>query len=245
MPAIQQYMDAYAECGYFYGSVLVAQKGKILLSKGYGLANRECNAPNTPQTKFRIASLTKSFTATAIMQLEEAGLLSVEDPLGKFIPDFPRGEQITIHHLLTHSSGVTNHTELPHYDERIRPFLWTTENLINEFKHYELESTPGVHHSYCNAGYVLLTFIIEHISGQSYADYLRDHIFNPLGMKDTGIDFSRKLTTNRAAGYHMNKEFIQPDYANMSAMSGAANISLRPRDIRRAGRGNGMAYIFG
>jgi CubicO group peptidase (beta-lactamase class C family) len=212
--------------------VLVAHKGHILLKKGYGLANRECgDVPNRPQTKFRIASLTKGFTAMAIMQLEEKGLLQVEQPLSTFIADYPRGNEITIHHLLTHSSGVTNHTELAHYDERIRPYLWSTENLINEFKHYELESNPGERNSYCNAGYVLLTYIIEQVSGQSYENYLQQHILQPLGMNNTNVDFNRKLTTNRAAGYHMEKEFIQPEYANMSAMSGAAALYSTAEDL--------------
>jgi CubicO group peptidase (beta-lactamase class C family) len=228
---VQKYMDAYAKCGFFNGSVLVAYKGRILLSKGYGLANMECNSPNIPQTKFRIASLTKGFTAMAVMQLEEKGLLRVEDSLSKYIPDYPLGEQITIHHLLTHSSGIMNLTNLPHFDDKIRPLIWTTENLLNEFKHYPLDFKPGERHAYSNSGYVLLTFIIEQISGQTYSGYLQDHIFRPLEMNNTGVDLGRKIVLNRADGYLLEKEFIHTVYNNMSTMSGAGALYSTVEDL--------------
>jgi CubicO group peptidase (beta-lactamase class C family) len=228
---VQEYMDAYAKRGFFNGSVLVAYKGSILLNKGYGLANIECNTPNSPQTKFRIASLTKGFTSMAVMQLEEKGLLQVSDFLSKYIPDYPLGEQITIHHLLTHSSGIRNYTSLPHFDDRIRPQILSTENLIKEFKHYPLEFNPGERNAYSNSGYVLLTFIIEQISGQTYSEYLRDYIFKPLGMNDTGVDLGRKIVLNRADGYNLDKEFIHTVYNNMSTMSGAGAVYSTVEDL--------------
>ncbi|QGQ98897.1 class A beta-lactamase-related serine hydrolase [Paenibacillus psychroresistens] len=228
---VEEYMDAYAACGYFNGSVLVAYKGSILLSKGYGLANIECHTPNSPQTKFRIASLTKAFTSMAIMQLEEKGFLQVSDPLSKYIPDYPLGEQITLHHLLTHSSGITNYTSFPHFDHKIRPFIWTLENLIDEFKHYPLEFNPGESQAYCNSGYILLSFIIEQISGQTYSDYLRDYIFRPLGMKDSGVDLGRKIVLNRADGYNLDKEFIHTVVNNMSSMVGAGGVYTTVEDL--------------
>jgi CubicO group peptidase (beta-lactamase class C family) len=231
MDKVQEYMDAYANCGFFNGSVLVAHKGNVLISKGYGLANMECNSPNTPQTKFRIASLTKGFTSMAIMQLEEKGLLQVDQSLNQFIPDYPMGEQITIHHLLTHSSGITNHTNLPHFNDKIRPLIWSIENLINEFKHYELEFKPGERNAYCNSGYILLTFIIEQVSGQTYSEYLQEHIFNPLGMNDTGVDINRKLVPNRAIGYDLDKEFIHTVNNNMSTMLGAGALYSTVEDL--------------
>jgi CubicO group peptidase (beta-lactamase class C family) len=221
---VQEYMDAYAECGYFNGSVLVAYKGSILLSKGYGLANMECHTPNSPRTKFRIASLTKAFTSMAIMKLEEKGHLQVSDLLSKYIPDYPSGDQITLHHLLTHSSGIKNYTSFPHFEDKIRPFIWTLENLIKEFKHYPLEFTPGKGQSYCNSGYILMSFIIEQISGQTYSEFLQDQIFKPLGMNDSGVDLGRKLVLNRADGYNLDKEFIHTVVNNMSSMVGAGAV---------------------
>lgn len=228
---VQEYMDAYANCGYFNGSVLVAYKGNVLLSKGYGLANMECNSPNIPQTKFRIASLTKGFTAMAIMQLEEKGHLQVGDSLSKFIPDYPRGDQIIIHHLLTHSSGIISHTNLPHFDEIIRPQIWSTENLVNEFKQYPLEFDPGERHAYSNSGYVLLTFIIEQVSGQTYSEYLQDNICTPLGMNHTAADLGNRIVLNRADGYLFEKEFVHTVYNNMSTMSGAGALYSTVEDL--------------
>jgi CubicO group peptidase (beta-lactamase class C family) len=130
---VDAYVKPYTDIGGFNGTVLIAKKGKVLLSKGYGMANYELDVPNTPQTKFHLASVSKSFTAAAILMLEERGLLNVNDSLKKFIPDYPNGDKITVHHLLTHTSGIANVNNLPDYDAKSR-FPQTPASLVEMFK---------------------------------------------------------------------------------------------------------------
>src|SRR3970040_1295413 len=149
------YVQPYLEGNNFSGAVFIARKGKVLVSKGYGMANYELGAPNTPRTKFHIASVSKPFTAAAIMILQERGLLSTDDPLTKFIPDYPNGDKITLHHLLTHTSGIPNVNDFPDYD-RDSKFPHTTGNLVEMFKHQPLEFQPGERYRYSNSNYNLL-----------------------------------------------------------------------------------------
>ncbi len=203
---VDEYIDAYMKMGMFSGSILIAQNGKILISKGYGMANYEHDVPNTPQTKFRIASMTKQFTAAAIMQLQEKGLLSVNDPIIKYIPDYPEtGKEITIHHLLTHTSGIPNFTSLPEY-EKTMMLPSPVEKSIELFKYKPLEFAPGERFKYCNSGYLVLGYIIEKISGKSYEEYMQENIFQPLNMKDTGCDQHSTVLKHRAAGYALTED---------------------------------------
>ena len=158
-------------------SVLVLRSGKVLLEKGYGYANLEHRVPNTPETKFRLGSVTKSFTALAILQLFDAGKLRLDDPIGKYLADAPHGDQITVRHLLTHTSGVRSSASDP------------------------LEFTPGERINYSNTGYKLLGKIVEAVSGTSWEDYLQAHVFAPAGMRDTGCDHAARLLPHRSAGY--------------------------------------------
>jgi CubicO group peptidase (beta-lactamase class C family) len=195
---LAQKIDAYLqEFGDFTGAVLVAKRGEIVLSKGYGHANDDLGVPNTPQTKFRIASLTKPFTAMAIMQLQEQNLLSVQDPLSKYIPDYPNGDQITIHHLLMHSSGVQNYHQ--HFAD-IRDSA-SVDELVRVFKHWPLDFEPGSQFRYSNSGYVLLAHIIETVSGKKYGNFLKENIFDPLGMNNSGQDISESVLNDHAIGY--------------------------------------------
>ncbi len=161
-------------------TVVVIQNGRILCQQAYGFANLELGVPNTPQTKFRLASITKQFTAAAILQLQEAGALSLDDSLAKYLPDFPQGDKITLRHLLTHTSGLGRSERAP------------------------LEFPPGERCNYSNAGYRLLGRIIEKVSGLSYEEYLRRHIFQPLGMLNTGCDHPDTVLGHRASGYVVN-----------------------------------------
>ena len=136
------YFKPYLDERNFSGSILITRNGQILLKKGYGIANLEHVVPNTPHTKFHIASVSKPFTAAAIMILEEKGLLSVQDSLTKFIPDYPNAEKITIHHLLMHTSGIPNINNFPDYNEKSK-FPQTTETLVDIFKEKPLEFEPG------------------------------------------------------------------------------------------------------
>jgi len=198
---IDEYLSILVEEGEFSGSVLFADDGEVLLSKGYGMANIEHGVPNTPHTKFRIGSITKQFTAMAIMMLQERGWLNVQDSICIYVPDCPRAwEAITIHHLLTHTSGIPNFTDFPDIWDFWR-LPRTVGEIITLFKDRPLRFTPGVRFEYSNSGYVLLGFIIEVVTGESYEDFLEHNIFEPLGMSNSGYDHSRTILMDRAAGY--------------------------------------------
>lgn len=214
---VEEYIGAWVKMGRFSGSVLIAKSGEVLFSKGYGMANHEHDIPNTPQTKFRLGSVTKQFTAAAIMQLQEEGRLNVDDTLDKYIPDYPSGDRITIHHLLTHTSGIVNVTSLPEFRQYLL-FPTTVEKTILLFKDKPLEFDPGEKFKYCNSGYLLLGYIIEKVSGQSYEDYLEEHIFRPLNMVHSGYDHPSTVLKHRASGYNVTKEgLINGPYNDMSA----------------------------
>lgn len=199
---IDAYIKPYLDVGGFSGSVLIAKKGKVLLSKGYGMANYELGVPNTSQSKFHIASVSKTFTAAAIMLLEERGLLKVGDSLTKFIPDYPNGDKITVHHLLTNTSGIPNINDFPEYDAWSK-FSRTPQDLVQKFKNKPLDFEPGTRgYTESNSNYNLLAFIIEKTSGKSYGEFLKENIFAPLNMKDSGHDASPEtVLKNRAYGY--------------------------------------------
>src|SRR5207253_5219765 len=165
---LDEYLTELASAQRFSGSVLVARDGTVMLAKGYRMANYEWDVPNTPSTKFRLGSITKQFTSMAIMQLQEKGLLSVNDVITKHLPDYPKtGEGITIHHLLTHTSGIPSYTGVPEYQQNMR-VAFSTGQMIDGFKDKPLEFTPGEKFKYDNSGYFLLGAIIEKISGQAY-----------------------------------------------------------------------------
>ncbi|HAA31543.1 MAG TPA: serine hydrolase, partial [Cyanobacteria bacterium UBA8553] len=206
--AIATYLKAYLETGYFMGTVLVAREGEVLLSNGYGLANLEHNIAHTPQTKFRLGSITKQFTATAILQLQEQGLLQVDAPISTYLPNYPNGEQITVHHLLNHTAGIPSYTSFPDYPQKWRTVM-SVDELIAWFSDKPLEFTPGDRHNYSNSGYAVLTKIIETVSSQSYADYLQHHIFQPLEMTNSGYDIYEKILPNRASGYTFFGDYYQ------------------------------------
>ena len=170
------------------GAVLLAHKGDVLLSQGYGLADREQKIPNTAQTRYRIASITKQFTAMAILILQAQGKLDVQDPICEYIPGCPAAwEAITIDHLLTHASGIPDYIEMNEYLSR-RATPSTPEQIIALFKDLPLDFQPGENWSYTDSGYVILGSIIEQVSGQSYETFLQQSIFTPLNMGDTGYD---------------------------------------------------------
>ncbi len=228
---LDNYVNAYVKQGKFSGSVLIAKNGKILLYKGYGMANYAYNIPNTPQTKFRLGSITKQFTAMAIMQLQEKGLLNVNDTVSKYISDYPNGDKITIHELLTHTSGIPNLTDFPEY-KNIKKIPYTLEQLIAIFKDKPLDFKPGETFKYSNSGYILLSYIIEKSSGKTYETVLQENIFTPLGMNNTGYDHASIIIKNRASGYSMNGDsIINADYIDMSFPSGAGGLYSTVKDM--------------
>jgi len=168
---IDNYLQAYYKLGRFNGSILVEKDGKILFNKGYGMANFELQVPNSPQIKFRLGSITKQFTAMAIVQLEERGLLNTNDCISEYIPDYPNGDKITIRHLLTHTSGIPSFTSFSEIEqEKVLPV--TPLQIMDKFKNKELLFQPGTEFKYSDSGYILLGYIIEKVTGKSYSDYL-------------------------------------------------------------------------
>jgi CubicO group peptidase (beta-lactamase class C family) len=197
---LDQYMQALEKYQNFHGSVLVAKGGKVLLDKGYGFSDFQQKTKNKSQTKFAIGSVTKQFTAMAIMQLSEKGMLNVEDKVSKYFPDFPNGDLITIHNLLTHTSGLVNYTDLKEF-MNLAPDNQNPTEVLNLIKDKPLEFKPGEKAKYCNTGYVLLGMIVEKVSGMSYEEYLQKNIFTPLSMKDTGICYGENNIVPDATPY--------------------------------------------
>ena len=183
-------------------AVLVAQNGKILFEKCYGLADREHHVPVIPQTTFRIGSIGKQFTASAILKLQEKGKLSVNDKLSKYIPDFPRGDEVTLRHLLTHTSGIHSYTEKDGFMGRVTSAI-KPDDLINSFKNDPYDFDPGKKWHYDNSGYFLLGRIVEKVSGQSYGDFLQKNFFEPLGMTNTGVYRAHLGLPHEALGYSL------------------------------------------
>jgi CubicO group peptidase (beta-lactamase class C family) len=231
--AMAAYLEASLETGFFIGSVLIARAGEVLLSEGYGMANLEHGVANSPQTKFRLGSVTKQFTAAAMLQLQEQGLLKVDNPISIYLPDYPQGGAITVHHLLTHTAGIPNYTSFPDYVEKQRSAM-TLDEIIAWFSAQPLEFTPGECYSYSNSGYTLLTKLIEVVSDQSYADYLQHHIFEPLEMTHSGYDQSAPMLPHWASGYALTEEGYQnAAFIDMSIPSGAGGLYSTVEDLYR------------
>ncbi|AWN39916.1 serine hydrolase [Methylobacterium durans] len=192
--------------GLFSGAILVAHRGEPVFRRAYGLANREWDVPNTPQTRFRVGSITKQFTAAAILKLAEAGKLSLDDPIGRFYPRAPAAwEHVTIRTLLNHSSGIPSYTNLPDYYARIQRLEMSPQAIVALTADKPLLFEPGCGFDYNNTGYILLGLAIESAAGLPYERYLRDAIFAPLGLADTGYDDATAILPRRASGYrHAN-----------------------------------------
>jgi CubicO group peptidase (beta-lactamase class C family) len=228
------HIAAYVQQGRFMGSVLVAKDGKVLLTKGYGMANLEHEVPNKPNTKFRLGSITKQFTAVAILQLQEQGKLNVQDPIGKYIPNSPEAwKKVTIHHLLTHTGGVPSYTSTPEYVKHMREASKPLD-FIERFKNKPLDFEPGTKHVYSNSGYFLLGVIIEQLSGKSYEAYLRENIFDKADMQDSGYDWDTKILKNRAAGYqHEKNQLKNAEYLDMGQPYAAGSLYSTVEDLYR------------
>ncbi|MDP4183035.1 MAG: serine hydrolase domain-containing protein, partial [Bacillota bacterium] len=197
---LNQYMDAAANNNNFHGEVLVEKGSRILLSKGYGMADYEKSIPNTSSTKLAIGSITKQFTSMAVMQLYEKGKLKLTDKLNKFFKDFPRGNEISIHQLLSHTSGIVNYTQLEEF-YKLAPEDLKSDNIIKLLYNKPLDFEPGQSWNYSNSNYLLLSKIIEKLSGMSLEEYMEKNIFKPLDMKNTGACFSKGKIRLSAKGY--------------------------------------------
>ena len=227
------YLQAHHELGRFLGSVIVVRDGETVFAKGYGMASLEHQVTNSPQTKFRIGSVTKQFTAAAILQLQDRGQLDVQESVATYLPEYPNGDRITLHHLLTHTAGIPNLTSFPDYVEWMR-LPTTLEGQIARFQDMPLEFEPGAQYRYSNSGYILLTQIIETVSDQSYDQYLKDHLFQPLGMENTGYELPLAVINGLASGYQFTGEsYQQAEYINMAVPQGAGGLYSTVADLAR------------
>ena len=215
MPAREKIVDAYFNHlikEYYPGAaVLISKEGRILYQNAYGYANLENDVPFKTDAKFRIGSVTKQFTSAAILKLQEKGLLNINDPVSKYVPELPRSNEVTIHHLLTHTSGLQES-----WDEDLFkniPAEFKTDDMISEIKKLKYFFNPGESWRYSNMGYIVLSIIIERVSGSSYNSFLKENFFGKLGMINTGNSqrndlFSYGLLKNEVSGYYYENSKI-------------------------------------
>jgi CubicO group peptidase (beta-lactamase class C family) len=228
---VDELLKAYQQLGKFNGSVLVAEKGKILLEQGYGFKNFRDSSLNDPNTIFQIASVTKQFTAIVILKLIELKKLALTDKVSKFYPDFPKGDSISIENLLTHTSGITDHFN----DSNLKPSSAVSEDIIqSSIKKYGLDFSPGSNWEYSNKGYQLLGYIIQKVSKMTYFEAVRKYIFSPLKMSSSGFDYSHLINNEKATGYWSYPENAMTagaDIIDSSASFAAGSIYSTVRDL--------------
>ena len=231
---INQYLQEFYKLKQFNGTVLVAQKGKLLFEKGYGFANFEWDIPNTTDTKFRIASITKQFTAMLIMQYVQQGTITLNAPITKYLKEYraDTGNKMTIHHLLSHTAGLPNYLGLPEFRQQKSRLPYAVDEFVKKFCSEDLEFEPGTQFRYSNSGYFLLGQLIEKLSGKSYAAMLQEKIFKPLGMKNTGYDMMLPILKNRANGYENGFEgYTNAVFNDMSLPYAAGSLYSTTRDL--------------
>lgn len=228
MSEIDAWLSQMSQDGDFTGSVLVAQNGEVLLSKGYGLADRQQGTPNLPQTRFRLGSVTKQFTAMAILILQQQGKLDVQDRICQYIDACPQEWQaITIHHLLTHTSGIHNFTNMLSY-RWLMAKPTTPEQTMDVFNDLPLDFQPGERYKYSNSGYVVLGSIIERASGQTYEEFLQQEIFTPLKMNNTGYEHP---DSGVAVGYSRTSAEKPAQFIDMSVPFAAGALYSTVEDM--------------
>lgn len=199
---LEQLLDTYDKAGLFSGSILVAEKGKIIFEKSYGYKNGQKKEKNTNNSLYRIFSTTKMFTATVILKLEEEGKLSLQDKLSKYYPDFPKGDSITITNLLSHTSGILS--------EQNTDYTVDEKTFMRYISSKPLEFSPGTQWNYSNSGYYILGYIIKKVTGSDYDQVIENYILKPLKMNHTGFHFNKVTDENKALGY----EFLSDNMYN-------------------------------
>lgn len=216
----------------FSGNILVVCQGETIYKESFGKANYEWDIPNSAITKFHIGSVTKIFTAIAILILIEEKKLQLHNTVADFIPNFPKGNQITIEHLLTHTSGIGNITDQP--DFLLKSYqLHSPDDLINWIISCSFKSKPGKEFNYSNSGYIVLGKIIEVISGLCYEEFLKQKIFHPLSMLNTGLDSNEAIQKHKASGYELgtNNNLCHASFINMSNTYSAGGLFSTVEDL--------------
>lgn len=232
-PRVDEYLESYVQTNNFQGIVLIAHRDEILIEKGYGMANLELAVPNKPETVFHIASVSKPFTAAAIMRLVEKGTIGLDTTLSDIIPEYPNANRLTLHHLLSHTSGIPNINDLEEY-ENIQLHAQTPESLLEYFKDLPLEFEPGRQYSYSNSNYNLLALVIERTSEQSFAKFLDDWVLAPAETKSTAHDSdSSAIIYHRADGYSPSDLFgiRRAPWLDWSAKTGNGSMVSTANDL--------------
>lgn len=220
-------MKQYYEYGQFNGSILVAEKGKVIYKKGFGMANMEWAIPNQPDTRFRIASITKQFTAALVLQLVEEGKIKLDGKITDYLPDYRRdtGGKVTVHQLLNHTSGIPNYQNVSGNSDNSADF-------VKKYVSGDLEFEPGSKYRYNNGGYSILGAIIEKVTGKPYETVLRERILAPLGMTNTGYDHSAAILEKRAAGYEKKPAgYVNAPYIDMRIPYAAGSLYSTVEDL--------------
>ncbi|QIL03037.1 beta-lactamase family protein [Sphingomonas sinipercae] len=234
---LDNFVSRLAKTGYFSGTVLLAREGHVLHAKAYGLAERRFGVPNAVNTRFNLGSITKIFTAVALAQLVERGRVSWDDTLNKYVPGFPNdaaASQITLKHLLTHTSGLTNTPYPPGPRSPTRAL--SVAELISEAPRNDLQWKPGTRYEYNNLGFLLLGRVIEVVSGQSYYDFVRDHVFKPAGMATVGTD-RYDFVTSLAYAYEPLPAWDRPSFVD-------GRLYVAPRAVPFGGAYSSAPDIF-
>lgn len=226
---LADYMEDWFRADRFTGTVMVYDKDNILFKKGYGYANEQYKINNKVETKFKVGSYTKQFTAVSILKLHENHQLDLRDNIGKYIPNYIHSNDITIHHLLSHESGIPEHTSFEEYSisERV-----TVKKIIDRLNKRELNFIPGERFEYSNSNYVLLARIVEIISGLDIESFFQEHIFKPLGLNNTGISKNEEIVNGMAQGYsYSGQGIINADYYDMSGAYGSGFLYSNAEDL--------------
>jgi CubicO group peptidase (beta-lactamase class C family) len=233
--AVDAYLRPYVDLDLFQGVVLIARGDRIVFQKGYGFANVELEVRNSPAQVFRIASLSKPFTQVALGRLVEEKKLALSDPLSRYIPDFPRGDNITLEMLRTHQAGIAHMNSIPFDEEADEPN--TLDSLVRVLARQPLAFEPGTKTRYSNGGYALLAKVIEKASGRSYADYLEQSVFRPLGLANTRHEADQMLVPGRAFGYSVSPEqrhvLIVSPFQQMATKTGGGSLVSTAGDLHR------------
>jgi len=228
-------LTAYHEYGQFQGAVLVAVKGEVIYRKAFGYANMEWEIPNTPETKFTIASLGKAFTAAIVLQLMEEGRLKLEDPLSKHLSTYRKdiGNEVTIHHLLSHTAGIPWGPD--NWPQEKFAKHYSLDDLVRIANQQELAFEPGTEFRYCNSCYNLLGAMIEEVTGGTFEDELQKRILDRAGMKSTGLVEHNSILKNRGAGYNhlATGEIVNGPLQDQSYTTGAGGMYSTVDDLYR------------
>ena len=231
---IQEVLTLAHKYRQFNGAALVAENGKVIYKGAFGMANMEWNIPNATDTKFRLGSITKQFTATVIMQLVEQGKIKLDGKLSDYLPDYRKdtGQKVTIHHLLTHTSGIPSYTGLPRFFEDVSRDPYKVDEFVKKYASGDLQFEPGSKFAYNNSGYFLLGAIIEKVTGKPYEQVLKENIFDPVGMKNTGYDHHATILPKRATGYDKTPDgYVNAPYLDMSIPYAAGSLYSTVEDL--------------